>query len=78
MGYFVLLYWAFIFIIAQTEIFQPFEYYFNGITWGCFGASLLCYFMFVDFKSKGSDDAKNASGIAIAIIITISLMSFGR
>jgi len=73
----VILFWAVTFFIASTEMFQPFEYYFNGVTWGCLGASFILFGMYVDFKSKGNDDASNACGIALGILIVVSLTAFG-
>lgn len=70
-------YWVIIFIIASTEIFQPFEYYFNAITWACFGASFILFAMYVDFKSKQNEEASNACGIALGILILVSLTAFG-
>jgi hypothetical protein len=74
----VILYWLIIFIIASTEMFQPFDYYFNGVTWGCFGASFILFAMLVDFKSKENNDASNACGIALGILMVVSLTAFGH
>lgn len=73
----VILFWAITFIIALTEMVQPFEYYFNGVTWACFGASFILFGMYADFKSKQNEGASNACGIALGILIVLSLTAFG-
>lgn len=73
----VILFWAILFIIASTEIFQPFDYYFNGVTWWCLGVSFILLGMYVDFKSKQNEGASNACGIALGILIVVSLTAFG-
>ena len=73
----VILFWAIIFIIASTEMFQPFDYYFNGVTLGCLGVSFILLGMYVDFKSKQNEGASNACGIALGILIVVSLTAFG-
>lgn|GEM_PF-3627633 len=77
MRFFIIAYWAIVFTIASTEIFQPFEYYFNSITWACFGASFILFAMYVDFKSKQNEEASNACGIALGILIVVTLTAFG-